>query len=148
MNKNLVCVDASVVIQWLTDGEFTSQASELLNTWLHQNITLIAPTLLDYEVTATLRRLVHHEKLTLKEGSQALYQYQQIPIELKQDRQFLDKAFILARQFHQPTTYDTLYLALSDEHKCPFWTADKRFLNAVKSKNKRVHCLGTPPTAP
>ena len=37
----------------------------------------------------------------------------------------------IARQFDQPRIYDSLYAALAELHGCEFWTADKRFYDAV-----------------
>ena len=38
----------------------------------------------------------------------------------------------IARQFGQPQIYDSLYAALAELRGCEFWTADKRFYDAVK----------------
>jgi predicted nucleic acid-binding protein len=80
MKSALVCVDANVVIWSLVPYPLSDKAQELLREARTKQITLIAPTLLSFEVTSTLRWHVYQRKLTSDEGEKAFANFLRLPI--------------------------------------------------------------------
>lgn len=53
------CVDANLIVRALTPGQESAIVIALVNHWQQVESSLIAPTLLAFEVPSTLRRFVH-----------------------------------------------------------------------------------------
>ncbi len=137
-----ICVDASLIIRTLVPGPFSEEAESLLETWLQADTMLIAPALLAFEVTSTLRRMVYLKALRPEQGEAALTQFLRIPVRLSHRQGIFPLAWQMAGQFNLPRAYDTAYLALAQMHDCPFWTADERLANAVRNQLGWVRWLG------
>lgn len=120
-----------------------SDAAEAMPArWRRTQVTLIAPGLLAYEVTASLRRLVYLKALSPDEGEDAFRGFLRIPIRLLHRRYIQPTASQLAVQFNRPRTYDTAYLAVAQLNDCEFWTADETLYNAVHARLPWVKWLG------
>jgi len=147
--NSLVCIDANLVLRTLVPGSFSDRALALWAAWLDRDDMLIAPTLLAFEVTSSLRRLVHLGEITTSEGEEAFQRFLQMDIRLSNQRGIIPLAWELARQFDRPRVYDTSYLALAQLRGCEFWTADERLYNAIRHKLTWVRWLGdfNPPQA-
>ena len=136
------CVDASLVTRWLVPEDFSEQALNLLASWMRAKTELFAPTLLLYEVTATLRFLVSQKVLTEESGYEAFLHLRKLRIRLTSRAAIFPLAWNLARDLKRPTTYDTTYLALAQLLGCELWTADRKFHNAVGAKAPQVKWIG------
>ncbi len=137
-----VCVDASLILASLVPDPFSQTVAQLLAQWEGEGQTLIAPTLLAFEVTANLRRFVYTQVLTGEEGDQALRHFLRLPIRLSAQRGLYPLAFKLAEEFNRPRAYDSAYLALAQLRRCDFWTADERLYNSVRAELPWVHFVG------
>jgi predicted nucleic acid-binding protein len=82
MSQSLICVDANVVLWSLVPSPLSDKVEKLLEEALANQVTIVAPTLLAYEVTSVLRRLVHLRALTPGEGEEAFETFSRIPIRL------------------------------------------------------------------
>jgi len=120
----------------------SDQAEALLKRWWSEETTLIAPALLDIEVTSTIRGLVHLGMISPERGEQAVVQFLKMPIRLSVRRGIFPLAFRLANEFNRPRAYDCAYLALARLCNCDFWTADKKLYNVVRSELKWVRWIG------
>jgi predicted nucleic acid-binding protein len=140
--SSLVCVDASFIIRTLVPASFTNEALALLETWRRENATLVAPALLAFEVTSTLRRYVHLKRLSPAQGERAFEDFLRINIRLSHQRGIFPLAWRLAKQLDRPRAYDTAYLALAQLRGCEFWTADERLYNAVSKELDWVKWVG------
>lgn len=140
--KSVVCVDASLMVRTLVPGSFTEQALALVATWRREQVMLVAPALLAFEVTATLRRYVHFQRIMPAQGEKAFEQFLQIDLRLSHRQRIFPLAWALAKQFHRPTAYDTVYLALAQLNHCDFWTADEKLYNAVRHALPWVKWIG------
>ncbi len=141
--SSVVCIDASFVIPALVPHIWSERAEALLGEWTRAGTTLIAPTLLAFEVTATIRRLVHANQINPNRGEQAISQFLRMPLHLSARRSLFPIAFRLATEFRQPTAYDAAYLALAEVRRCEFWTADERLYNSVKDQLAWVTWIGS-----
>ncbi|MCY3990877.1 MAG: type II toxin-antitoxin system VapC family toxin [Caldilineaceae bacterium] len=141
MTKSMVCVDANVFILAFLGGQFSEQANELFRNWNREKIALIAPHLLAFEVTSTLRRLVFLGEITPQEGEEAFKHFLTLDIQLFFRREVVSIAWQYAHQFNRPRAYDTAYLAVAHLNNCEFWTADRRLYRAVTDSLPWVKCL-------
>lgn len=140
--KSLVCVDANVIIRTLVPGTYSEQATALWEQWEKKGVKVIAPTLFAYEVTSTLRRLIHLQEIKPQKGEKAFKEFMELPIHLSHKREFLPLAWKLAKQFKRPRVYDTAYVALAQLRQCDLWTADERLYKTVKDKLAWVKWIG------
>ncbi|MSP14435.1 MAG: PIN domain-containing protein [Chloroflexi bacterium] len=137
-----VCIDANLVVRVLTPGQESAQAIALIEAWQQAGHSLIAPALLAFEVTSTLRRFVHLQAITPSQGEQAFARFLQFPIRLSARRSIFPLAWRFSQELHLPRAYDTAYLALAQLQGCDFWTADERLYNAVKGQLAWVKWVG------
>ena len=131
---SLVCVDASILIKLVVEEEQSDRASALWDSWVDGGVEIVAPTLFSYEVTATLRKKVHRQLLTLAEGKEAFAAALAVGMTLMAPSGLHERAWELAARFNRPTAYDSHYLALAEMLSCEFWTADQRLFNAVRDE--------------
>ena len=128
-------IDASVLLASLLPDEIThTEARELLQLALLSpaRVELLSTTLLPYELTNGLWQAVRQGRLASKDVEQILEKYELFDIPLYPVR---PKTVIsLAKSLGYPSAYDVAYLALAEEEKVPFVTADKRLYNAVHEK--------------
>ena len=141
MNAPL-CIDANLVIWSLLPSPQSTATEALLTRWQQEAVILIAPALLAFEVTSTLRRLVFLKEITPSEGNEAFEQFLRIPLRLSHQRGIFPLAWRLAKRFNRPRAYDTAYLALAHLRGCDFWTADERLYNAVSHELDYVRWVG------
>lgn len=138
----MVCVDANLIVRTLLPGPFRREALTLFEYWQRKKIALIAPSLLAFEVTSTIRHLVFLKEIPLACGEEALANFLRMPIRLSTRRGIFPLAWKLAAEFSRPRAYDTAYLALARLLGCEFWTADEKLYNAVRDKFKWVKWIG------
>ncbi len=141
--KKTVIVDANIAIKWVLNEEDSSTALALLNDWNKNGIMMLAPFLFTYEVTNVLYQNMRKGKINLDQAKRALIEVLSLGIELEFfDHSALSKrALELAHRFNLPATYDPHYLALAERESCECWTADARFLTAVKDQFPRFRIL-------
>lgn len=126
-----VCVDASLALKLVLLEDDSDRAEALWANWITQDITVIAPYLLAYEVSSVIRNKVYRGKITSEDGDLAFAKVHAQGIVLLHPKELAPTAWDLARQFNRPTAYDSQYLALAQILDCELWTADKRLYNAV-----------------
>ena len=142
MKNSLVCIDANIIIWTLTPFPLSEQAENLIAEMRQNQITLLAPTLLLFEVTSTLRRFVHLKHITADAGDRAFARFLQLDIRLSSRRDIFPIAWQLAKQFSRPRAYDASYLAVAQLNGCPLWTGDKKLFNSVSHQLDWVNWLG------
>jgi predicted nucleic acid-binding protein len=126
----------------LVPGPLTDEALFLLGVWRGENTTLVAPALLAFEVTSTLRRYVYLKRISPAHGEKAFEGFLRMNIRLSHQRGIFPLAWRLAKQLDRPRAYDTAYLALAQLRGCEFWTADERLYNTVSTELGWVKWLG------
>jgi predicted nucleic acid-binding protein len=140
--SSLVCVDASLIVWSLVPAALSDAAQALLEEWKKDQVTLIAPALLAFEVTSTLRRLVFLAELTSTEGEEAFEKFLGIDIGFLHQRGIFPLAWQLAKRLNLPRASDSAYLAVAQLRNCEFWTADERLYNTVSHELAWVKWLG------
>jgi len=106
---------------------------ELWNQWLELNYTIVAPTLIYYELSNALHRSAVAGQIAPEEADQVLAEAMNLNIRLYGDAELHQEALSLARSLRLSATYDAHYLALAQRLECNFWTADRRLYNSVQA---------------
>ena len=135
----MVCVDASLVLKWLTYEAGSDEAIAWLS--IHADDELIAPAHLPVEVASVLRQKARRGEITHEDGMEALQLLNSLNIRLTWDHELTERAFTLATELDQATVYDTAYLALAAREQSELWTADDRFARAASPRYPFVRGL-------
>jgi predicted nucleic acid-binding protein len=113
-----------------------------LQTWDRAGTELIGPPLFDAEVTSVIRLHVYAKRLLPQQGEEAFLFYRELGVKIVGPPELPEMAWEMAKKFNQVRTYDMQYLAVAELEDCEFWTADKRLVNSLKDRNKRVRWIG------
>lgn len=113
-------VDASVLVEYLADGEHAAPAGERL---LADSHAIWAPQLIDAEVGHVLRREVRRGDLGEQAGAEALWQLDDLPLRRVSHEVLIRYAWTLRNQV---SFYDALYVALAEMLNEPLITFDAR----------------------
>lgn len=143
MPKSYTVLDSGILLATVQDETYTKTAQELIADLLNNDVELIAPMLLRYELIAVVRKWVYRNLTDLNSAKLALTTLLNYPITLHFDDSLALKAYDLATLYQRPTAYDAQYLALAERFSCDFWTADERLFNAVQNSFRHIHWLGT-----
>jgi predicted nucleic acid-binding protein len=142
MNSDRVCVDASLALTWLLGAPAEERADALRRHWLADDVELIVPPLFHAEVTSVLREEVFFKRLSRQEGEEAFALYASIPVRIVTAAAIYRRAWELAVAHNQRRTYDMQYLAAAELEDCEFWTLDKRLVNTLRGKERRIRWVG------
>jgi predicted nucleic acid-binding protein len=138
-----VCLDASLVVALLLPERYSALAMQHWEFWIEQDVRLVAPALLGYEVTSAIYRQALQGKITWQDDQAALQQFLAMDIEIIHLPELHRAANSLAKQFNRPNTYDAHYLALANHFTCPLWTADERLYNTVKGEFELIRWINS-----
>jgi predicted nucleic acid-binding protein len=117
-------VDASVLVELLSDGHYAEEAKERLDA---EEYSLWAPHLIDAEIGHALRRWVRLGKLTADAAGRALWEVDELPVERVEHELLIHVAWGLRDNF---SFYDGLYVALALMLDEPLLTFDARLARA------------------
>lgn len=115
-------VDASSAVGYLLGKGSEAERNGMLND-IH------APSLMDVEVTQTLRGLVRGSKLELAAAERARDELAQLAVRRHPDRPLLRRAWELRDVC---TTYDALYVALAEALDATLLTRDGPLATGIK----------------
>jgi predicted nucleic acid-binding protein len=131
MPSSTICVDASLVVRLVESGTYEAPVVVLWREWHETGRSVVAPTLLYYEISDAMRRYVVHGELLPHEATEALQAALGLDITLYGDAGLHRRALELADHHALPAAYDAHYLALAETLGAEFWTADRRLVSAV-----------------
>jgi len=135
-------VDASVILKWyLPDEEHSHVALKLLDSYVTDRLTILAPALLEYEVInglliARRRGRVEEEKLVL-----AIEGFFALGIPLKTIAPLYPQVLHYCKTY-DCSAYDASYLALADHEEYVLVTADEKLYRATAKDLSWVKWLG------
>ena len=128
----MAVVDASVVVKWFVEEEYTDAALAVRDAYVDGAIELAAPSLLPYEVVNALRYSGEFDETELTKVSTALTKYD---IDLVPYRR-IDGIVETALET-DASVYDAAYVTLAETRTEPLYTTDERLLEAVGSYSER-----------
>jgi predicted nucleic acid-binding protein len=136
-----IAIDASVVLKWYLEDEAGGQeALSLLNDFVANDINLIAPALLEYEVVSGLIIAQRRGRIPQASLVQAVTAFQELGITLKGITGLGSRIISYARAYSR-SAYDAAYLAVAEHEKADFMTADKALYNTVHKDLSWVRLL-------
>jgi predicted nucleic acid-binding protein len=142
MPTSYAVLDSGILLATVQTEPHTEHAKTLINQLAQEQVQMIAPVLLRYELVAVARKWVYRELTTPDKAKTALETLLHYPVTTVIDDALLRRAYELAMEHNRPTAYDAQYLAVAERYQCDFWTADERLFNAVNGKFPRVYWLG------
>lgn len=136
-----IVVDASVVLKWYLDDEkYGQKALYLLTKYISNELDILAPSLLEYEVINGL--IIAQKRGRIKEEMihTAVDGFINLGIRLKNLHSFYTRTLHYCKVYNR-SVYDASYLAVAEEESMPLVTADEGLYNAVKKDLKWVKWL-------
>jgi len=137
-----IVVDASVALKWyLGDEEHGRKALGLLDKYISDELGILAPSLLEYELINGL--IIAGKRGRIKEENilKAIDGFMNLEIGLKNTSHLYPKVFEFCKTYNR-SAYDASYLAVADENGIDLITADKNLFNALRNNLKWVKWLG------
>lgn len=138
----IVVVDASVVLKWyLPDEKYSQKALRLLDNYIADELDLLAPSLLEYEVMNGLLIAQKRGRVAEEKILTAIDGFVTLEIKLKTLSSYYRKVIHYCNAYNT-SVYDASYLTVAEEHSVSMITADERLYNMVKKNLKWVKWLG------
>lgn len=135
-------IDASVVLKWyLKDEENSMKAMSLLERYVSDDLDIIAPSLLEYEVINGLIIAQKRGRVDDKKVITAVDGFMNLEIKLKSLSGLYSKVLRFCNVY-KCSAYDAAYLTVADDEDIFIITADERLYNMVKKDMKRVKWIG------
>ena len=141
MNGSVV-VDASLVVKWLVEEDDSDKAHALIQSWVAQDVTRIAPHLMPFEVANALYRRVLRGELSVRDSTHMIARLLESQLALHQPPNLHVRALQLASELKHGAAYDAHYLARAESFGCELWTADERFYRGTIPSIDNVRWIG------
>ncbi|MGH3647396.1 MAG: type II toxin-antitoxin system VapC family toxin [Micromonosporaceae bacterium] len=136
----IFCLDAGVVVRSFQPDY--PHVHRLWAEWRKTFPTLVAPTLLRYEVTNAFYRQRQAGMLDDETLHRTLTRASALDIEFYDEPALHSDAVRIAEQHGLPAAYDAHYLALSQRLGVDFFTTDAKLVKAVGDKLPWVRLVG------
>lgn len=133
MNENLI-IDASVMVKWFIDEEYSDKAISLMESYINGDIVLYAPTLIYFEVLNALRysKLYDSSKLELLAQTVDNFGIKMVEISEK-----IRGDMVKISLNHDMSIYDASYIAIAISLNTQLITADSRIRKKLPKNMKR-----------
>ncbi len=139
----MIVVDASLAAKWIfRDEEYAAQAQALQDSVLTRAEVLIAPPMLNFEVTNIIRQRMRRNEFGLDRALSLVDQFLTFPILLAAPIGLHRRALALAHEFGLQAAYDAHYLALAEWTDAEVWTDDRRLLRQVGGRFPALRWIG------
>ncbi len=135
METNEVVVDASVIVKWFIIEEYSEEAIRLRNDYVRRAITIIAPSIIEYEVLNALKysKLYSLEELLI--AGEALNKYGFTLYDLNNE---LKRRTLQLAHSKNITIYDAAYVALAMYRDTILYTADNELVEKFPDTVKHI----------
>jgi len=132
-------IDASVVIKWFSEEEYTDKAIEIRNNFFKGTCELAVPDLILYEVSNALRFNPNFNDDDVIEAVNSLFD---MGISIIVPTPRVAKSSITMAFKYNTTIYDAFYAALANEIGFKFVTADSKLYQKIKDLEFVRHISG------
>ena len=140
MEEAKIVVDASVVVKWFLEEEFSREALRIRDDYVMRKVSIAVPSLLEYEVLNALKYSGVYSRDELREAGVALNKYGFKVYEL--EGRFKELTVELAVE-EGVTVYDASYVALARMLEAPLYTADEELIERFPAVAVHVKSYGT-----
>jgi predicted nucleic acid-binding protein len=130
MSLSTVCLDAGIVLQLLLDNEDQKVLGQW-KVWNAEGTTLIAPSLMAYEVVGAFGKLIASGRVKPDEAADLLGLFFKLGITFHGDAQLHVEALELAAGSGICSGDQAHYLALAKRFGGEFWTQDDGLLERL-----------------
>ena len=124
----MIVLDASFVVELLTNGELANSLKDHLMT--HDD-SFVVPHLLDVEVLSAIRRLIATQRIDSHRTEQFLTELALLPVERYSHIPLLSRIWELRRNF---TCYDAAYIALAEATGSTLYTCDSKLTKGHRAR--------------
>ena len=137
----MICLDASFIGLILSPDEEGDQAMELFAQFKHERKSLIAPSLLTYEIGSILTKKLRRKIIDHADFMAAIDKFHRMGIKLIDSHNFLEQLAPLIDAFPSLFVYDLSYLVIAKAHRARLFTADKKFYRALHDTYPQVQLI-------
>ena len=132
MNR-IVVVDTSITLKWIYVEHDSTIARALLVDWVRHEVSILAPSLMVYELTNNMHQKVKNGVITIEKARKALQDIFDLEIvyAMPRDASWSKRALEIAQKFNLNAAYDAHFLVLAEQKHCEFWTADAKLYRNV-----------------
>jgi len=137
-------IDANLIAALVVPLPYSDRATQKIVAWKRAGLELLAPVLLEYEITAILRKAVVAQWLTTDLAVEAIGEILSLSIQcLAPTAHLHERALRWAERLGHSKGYDAHYLALAEQEGIELWTADRRLANGAQQAGAHwVHWIG------
>jgi predicted nucleic acid-binding protein len=135
-------VDCSVAAKWVLPEPGDVEALRLLEEEQSGEISLIAPDLLLAEFASLAARKVRRKQISAEQAREGFRFIEESVPRWFKTVPLLEGALDLALN-NQMSLWDSVYLALALEHRCPLITADRRLFRGHSLRHPAIRLLKT-----
>jgi predicted nucleic acid-binding protein len=137
-------IDANLIAALVVPLPYSDQATQKIVAWKRAGVELLAPVLLEYEITAILRKAVVAQWLTTDLAAEAIGEILSLNIQcLAPTAHLHERALRWADRLGHSKAYYAHYLALAEQEGIELWTADRRLANGAQQAGAHwVHWIG------
>lgn len=129
-----IVIDANITLALVVPLPYSGQAKEHFDQWQQDAIQLFAPALWGYEVASGLCKASKIGLLTPEQAAFAIDHLWSLGVEeVPASKHMHQQAIIWAARLRQTVAYDAQYIIVAEMLKVPFWTADEKLVNNVRS---------------
>lgn len=137
MERKTLVLDASVVVKWYCEEKDSDKALEIRKMYRENNVNIIVPNLLFYEVINAIRFNSDISEKAKKRIANNLLAIGFDTIVPSRNQYLEALSFALNKDL---TIYDSIYYVIAKDTDGLYVTADENFWN--KTKNKTIVLLG------
>ncbi len=134
--KEVILADASIIVKWFVNEEYTEQALALRQSYLDKKTDIACPQILPFEVLNALRYNPEFGEEHVKIASSALHKYQLwlFPILGELADRCIKNSFSFGISL-----YDSSYVSLAEYLGAKLYTADDRLLDKIGTLGYVAH---------
>lgn len=129
MEREEIVIDASVAIKWFTQEEHKDKALLLRDSFIKEELDIIFPDLILYEISNALR---YNPNFSQKDVKDSIGSILDMDITITTPSESILNEAIHIAFTKSITIYDAVYIALASELSCHFITADEKLYRKVK----------------
>ena len=130
MEKEALVLDASVIVKWFCEEEYTDIALRIRDRFFVGELTVVVPELMFYEVSNAIR---YNEVMSIEEKLELVDDLFSMDFDVvTSNKEILSEAMKFALDT-DTTIYDSVYLAVGRFKRCNLITADRAFRDKVNT---------------